>query len=95
MQESRSAVTMKENPTMTTTMKVRASVLLLLVASFAACAPTTVTTNYGIVSSHTLQVAADKTTDVVWVQQLKAGEFVWMRCYNASEGPQCVRAKTP
>lgn len=71
------------------------SVAIVAVASLGAgCAPPVVS-NFASVSTHTLQVAADKETDVVWVQQYKGGEFVLMRCYNAPEGPQCTRVKTP
>jgi len=59
------------------------------------CTPPNVTTNYATISTHSLQVAPDKTADVIWLQQFKGHEFVVMRCHNAAEGPTCVRAKTP
>jgi len=65
----------------------------LAALSAAGCTP--VVTTYATVSTHTLQVATDKSTDVVWLQQLKNNELLLMRCFNAAEGPQCVRAKTP
>jgi hypothetical protein len=71
------------------TMLVVAGILAL-----SACTPPVVT-NYATVSTHTLQVAADKQADVVWVQQYKGGDFILMRCSNAPEGPSCVQAKTP
>ncbi len=74
-------------------MKKRIFALLALPAA-SACAP--VVTSYEAVSTHTLQVAADKQVDVVWVQQYRTGEgFVLMRCHNAPEGPTCLQVKTP
>lgn len=67
---------------------------MLALAGLSACAPPVVS-NYASVSTHTLKVAADKDTDVVWVQQYKGGDFALMRCYNAEGGPTCVRVKTP
>jgi hypothetical protein len=71
-----------------------ALVIALALAGPTACAPAVVS-NYASVSTHTLKVAADKDTDVVWVQQYKGGDFALMRCYNAAGGPTCVRVKTP
>jgi len=68
--------------------------LVLASSSFVACAPPVVS-NYASVSTHTLQIAADRQADVVWVQQYKGGDFVLMRCFNSAEGPQCTRVKTP
>ena len=68
---------------------------LLGLLSTAACQSVAVTTNFAGVSTHTLQVAPDKQADVVWLQQYKDSNFILMRCFNAPEGPQCVRAKTP
>lgn len=74
--------------------------LQMTVAAFAitfllvGCAPPVVT-NYASISTHTVQIAADKQADVVWVQQYKGGEFVLLRCHNAPDGPQCIRVKTP
>jgi hypothetical protein len=74
-------------------MKKAFAVLVLLLAP--ACSPATVT-NYAAVSTHTLQVAADKQVDVVWLQQYRSSDgFALMRCYNAPEGPTCTRVKTP
>ena len=67
---------------------------LCLMGAASACAPPVVS-NYASISTHTLQIAADKQADVVWLQQFKGGEFVLMRCFNAADGPQCVRVKTP
>ncbi len=67
---------------------------LSLLAMLAGCVPPVVS-NYASVSTHTLQIAPDKQADVVWLQQYKDGNFVLMRCINSSEGPQCVRVKTP
>lgn len=81
------------NKTLRVTMG-QAAWLLLAASALTACTPVEVTTNYASLSTHTLQVAADKQADVVWLQQFKDGEFIVMRCYNG-EAPQCVRAKTP
>ncbi len=71
------------------------ALLALTVLGFAAgCTPVEITTSYASLSTHTLQVAADKQADVVWLQQYKDGEFILMRCYNG-DAPTCVRAKTP
>lgn len=71
------------------------SVLVAIAGLATACVQPQVTTNYATISTHSLQVAPDKTTDVIWLQQFKGNEFIVMRCYSAAEGPQCVRAKTP
>lgn len=77
-------------------MTTKALVLATLAGLATACTQPSITTNYATISTHSLQVAPDKTTDVIWLQQLKGSEFIVMRCYNgATEGPTCVRAKTP
>jgi hypothetical protein len=65
-----------------------------LSAVLVGCAPPVVS-NYASLSTHTLQVAPDKQADVVWIQRYADGDFVLMRCHNGSEGPTCVRVKTP